>query len=214
MLKQFTVECWVKPDGAPVNAVILERVCNYGPSTLSNNTSVLRANFRLGVDGEGKVYGEFEGTTPDAGSARVTGAALAADVWTHLAFTFDGSNARLYVNDVIAPIASQSGVGLIPANGVYGILQEFTPPAIGIDDYQVLPCATVLGARLVGAASLSLSDSASWDDFTDYFKGWIDEVRIWDGARTATQLHDDVAKRYTFDEVKGLRQTVYDSWRN
>ena len=214
MLKQFTVECWVKPDGAPVNAVILERVCNYGPSTLSNNTSVLRANFRLGVDGEGKVYGEFEGSTPDAGSARVTGVTLAADVWTHLAFTFDGSNARLYVNDEIAPIASQSGVGLIPANGVDGIRQEFNENAMPYDGYRALPCATVLGARLVGAASLSLSDSASWDDFTDYFKGWVDEVRIWDGARTATQLHDDVAKRYTFDEVKELRQTVYDSWRN
>ena len=214
MLKQFTVECWVKPDGAPVNAVILERVCNYGPSTLTHNTPVLRANFRIGVDGEGRVYGEFEGSTLDSGSARVTGAVLPADVWTHVALTFDGSNVKLYVNDATAPIDSQSDVRLIPANGVDGIRQEYDENAMAYDGYRALPCATVLGARLVGADSLALTAAASWNDFGDYFKGWIDEVRIWDGARTAVQLHDDVAKRYTFDEVKALRKTVYDAWIN
>ena len=212
LLKQFTVECWVKPDGAAANAVILERICNYGASTLANNTSVLRANFRLGVDGAGNVYGEFEGSTPDSGSARVTGAVLKADVWTHLAFTFDGSTVKLYVNEDRAPVASQTGVGLIPANGVSGIRQEFDSNVLDKNGYVALPCATVLGARLVGETSLTLSENASWNDFSEYFKGWIDEVRIWDGARTADQLLGDVNKRYTFEEVKAQRKTVYDAW--
>ena len=212
LLKQFTVECWVKPDGVASNAVIIERICNYGASTLSNSTSVLRANFRVGVDADGRVYGEFEGSTPDSGSARVTGAVLEADVWTHLAFTFDGSAAKLYVNEDRVPVASQAGVGLIPANGVSGIRQEFGSNVMPLNGYVALPCATVLGARLVGESSLTLTENASWNDFSEYFKGWIDEVRIWDGARTADQLQGDTAKRYTFEEVKALRKTVYDAW--
>ena len=212
LLKQFTVECWVKPDGAPADAVIIERVCNYGASTLSNNTSALRANFRLGVDGAGNMYGEYEGSTVDSGTVRVTGPALAAGVWAHIAFTFDGSNAKLYLNDELTPVASASGVGLIPANGVDGIRQDFGTTALPMEGYRALPCVTVLGARLVGAGSLSLDDTASWGDFGSYFKGWVDEVRIWDGARTAVQVNADYAKRYTFDDVKALREAVYAAW--
>ena len=213
LLKQFTVECWVKPDGAPAGAVIIERVCNYGASTLSNSTAVLRANFRIGVDGDGNVYGEYEGSTADSGAVRVTGPALADAAWTHIAFTFDGSDAKLYLNDELAPVASASGVGLVPANGVDGIRQDFGTTALPMLGYRALPCVTVLGAKMVGGDSLALNASASWDDFGSYFKGWVDEVRIWDGARTAVQIRDDQAKRYSFDDVKALREAVYAAWK-
>ena len=75
--------------------------------------------------------------------------------------------------------------------------------------YRALPCVTVLGAKMVGGDSLALNASASWDDFGSYFKGWVDEVRIWDGARTAVQIRDDQAKRYSFDDVKATFPSLF-----
>lgn len=214
LLRQFTVECWVKPDGAATNAVILERVCNYGASSLSNATTTLRANFRIGVDAAGCMYGEFEGSTANSGTVRATGGAIEADKWTHVAFTFNGATASLYVNGSMSPVASASGVGVLPANGVDGILQEpgvSVTPFIG---YRALPCSFVLGAKTLSANAIDLGKTSSWNDYGSFFKGWIDEVRVWDGARSAHEINSDYAKRYTFAEVSALRDVVYKAWLN
>lgn len=214
LLKQFTVECWVKPDGAASDAVILERVCNYGASTLSNATTTLRANFRLGVDAAGCIYGEFEGSTANSATVRATGGAIEADKWTHVAFSFNGATAFLYVNGSMSPAATATGVGVLPANGVDGILQEpgvSVTPFIG---YRVLPCSFVLGAKTLSANAIDLGKTSSWNDYGSFFKGWIDEVRVWDGARSAYEINSDYAKRYTLAEVAALRDSVYSSWLN
>lgn len=214
LLRQFTVECWVKPEGAVTDAVILERVCNYGASTLSNATSKLRANFRIGVDAAGCVYGEYEGSTESSATVRATGGVLEADKWSHIAFTFNGSVAALYVNGSSAPVASATGVGVLPANGIDGILQESGASVTPFVGYRALPCSFVLGAKMRSANAIDLGASSNWGDFGSYFKGWIDEVRVWDGARTSSELSSDYQKRYTFDEVAALRETVYKAWLN
>ena len=217
MLKTFTVEFWVKPEGDVRNTVLMERVCNYGPSTLSNNTAVLRANFRLGVDGDGNVYGEFEGTTPNSGSVRATSpTALAADDWTHIAFTFDGSVASLYLNGEVAPVATARNVGLIPANGVMGIQQEYYSPTLEFG-YVSLPCMTLFGSTALNGNALRLDAETRWSDFGAFFKGWIDEVRVWDGARTPVELHANYRKRFTLEDIKQLRSNeaqtgIFDQW--
>ena len=217
LFKQFTVECWAKPEGANANAVLIERVCNYGASTLSNNTSILRANFRVGIDGDGKAYGEFQGSTANSGSVRVTSPkALAADEWTHIAFTFDGSTASLYLNGAQNPVAETGNVGLLPANGIYGIQQEYYTPVMQYG-YIALPCATLLGADALNSKAIALGKETQWTDFGSFYKGWIDEVRIWDGARTASEIHDSYRKRFTMDDVKEMRSNsigtgVFDKW--
>ena len=217
MLKTFTVECWVKPDGVVSNAVIVERVCNYGASTLSNNTSVIRANFRIGVDGGGRPYGEFEGTTPNSGNARAAALmALEPNTWTHLAFVFDGSMAALYMNGDVAPVATMANVGLIPANGVYGIRQEYYTSVLEYG-YLTLPCATVVGADAKNGSALALDEQTTWNDFGSYFKGWVDEIRVWDGARTPAEIHANYMKRLSMADIKSYlsneEQTgVYDLW--
>ena len=217
MLKTFTVECWVKPDGVVSNAVIVERVCNYGASTLSNNTSVVRANFRIGVDDGGRPYGEFEGTTPNSGSARAAAiTALEPNKWTHLAFVFDGSAAALYMNGDVAPVGLMSNVGLIPANGVYGLRQEYYTTVIPYG-YLTLPCATVVGADAKNGSALALDEQTTWNDFGSYFKGWVDEIRVWDGARTPAEIHANYMKRLSMADIKSYlsneEQTgVYDLW--
>lgn len=212
LLRQFTVECWVKPDGAQSDAVIVERVCNYGASTLSNNVSAVRANFRIGVDASGCVYGEFEGSTANSRAVRATGGALEAGKWTHIAFTYNGKTAALYVNGSMSPVSSVTGVGVIPANGVDGILSEGDATVTPFKGYRMLPSAFVIGAKSLNGNALSLGAGTTWTDFSSYFKGWVDEVRVWDGARTATELNADYMKRYSFSEVSALRDTAYYAW--
>ena len=217
LLKTFTVEFWTKPDGDVRNTVLMERVCNYGPSTLSNNTAVLRTNFRVGVDGDGNVYGEFEGTTPNSGSVRATApTALSAEAWTHIAFTFDGSVASLYLNGEVAPVATTRNAGLIPANGVMGIRQEYYSPTLEYG-YVSLPCMTLFGATALNGNALRLDAETRWSDFGAFFKGWVDEVRVWDGARTPVEIHDNYRKRFTLEDVKQLRSNedqtgIFDQW--
>ena len=214
LLKQFTVECWVRPDIEQSNVVILERVCVYGASTLSNNQQVIRANFRVGTDANGCVYGMFEGTTANSGSIRVTGNKLEAGVWTHVAFTFNGSTAALYVNGAFSPVDFVNGAGLMPANGIDGILQESGSSVMPYTGYRALPCANIIGASARTADAVSVNPETTWADFTSFYQGWIDEVRVWDGARTPAEIHENYLKRYSFDEVAALRETVYKSWRN
>ena len=219
LLKQFTVECWAKPEGDLKAAVLVERICNYGPSTLSNNTSVLRANFRIGIDDLGRAYGEFQGSTSNSPTARVTAPLpLTADAWVHIAFTFDGTDAKLYLNGGTVPVSSMRDVGLIPANGVSGIMQEYYSMTLEYG-YVALPCATVLGASVADGDALLLNEDSTWDTFKSdsYFQGWIDEVRVWDGARTPADIHADYKKRYSMDDVKAMRSNdagtgVYDTW--
>ena len=239
MLRQFTVEVWIKPErlNAEHEQVILERVANYGPSTLANGMPVIRANFRLGLRTDNHIFAECEGSTADSSTARLVGPELKQE-WTHVAFTYDGSTFALYVNDATSsdevPVASAENNALIPANGITIIKQEVGQMAgsgitIGNTTYATVPCALVLGASARTANALTLSKYTEWglnpDEagqdtpdnpaaFGRFFTGWLDEVRVWDGARTGAEIAADFRKRYSFDDVKAQRQTVYDSWEN
>ena len=212
MLKQFTAECWICPEGVQTNAVVFERVAVYGPSTLSNNLNYVRANIRIGFDG-GKLYGEYEGSTIDSGVNRVTYQQdVQPDVWTHVALTYDGSSLLLYLNGEVLPVASSSNVNLLPANGIQGILQYPDSSVSQYNGYRALPVANVIGARALTPNAVRVNSDTKWLDFSEYFKGWIDEVRIWDGARTPSEIHSEYLKRYTLDDVKRNREDVYDRW--
>ena len=213
LLRQFTVEAWVRPEKLGVEQVILERVANYGPSTLSNDTPVIRANFRLGITADDKFFAEFEGNTIDSNPQRLIGTLVSTNEWTHLACSFDGSTFAMYVNDEDQPVVKSENVSLIPANGIVIIRQEAgaaTP--VQSMGYSAAPCAFVIGARAVTGDAITLSENTGWEAFDDYYTGWIDEVRVWDGARTGAEIAADWQKRYSFADVKSLRQTVYQRW--
>ena len=213
LLKQFTVELWVKPDGFVSNAVIVERVFNYGPSTLTYSNAVMRANFRLGVDENGHAYGEYEGSTENSGGVRVTApSALPVDTWTHLALTYSGADdvISLYVNGEVSPVDKALGAGMIPANGIMGIRQEYYATVIPYG-YVTLPGMTVFGAHAKNGAALALDQTTQWEDFGSFFKGWVDEVRVWDGARTPSEIHASYRKRFTMADIKLMRSRDDDS---
>ena len=217
MLRQFTVEAWVKPEdvrsvcGDYEDQVILERVSNYGPSTLSNDVPLIRANFRIGITADRHFYAEYDGSAADSGTARLVGPAVTTN-WTHLAFTYDGSTVALYVNDESVPVVKAENVSLIPANGIVIMKQEAGSLPVLAKGYTAVPCALIIGARAVTGDAIALSKYTTWDAYSGYYTGWIDEVRIWDGARTGAEIAADYRHRYSFGDVKSQRQTVYDSW--
>lgn len=227
LFRQFTVEAWVNPDTTD-DGVILERIAVYPRSTMAQGLTNgwPRANFRLGVTG-GKFYGMFDNDNPapsapgNPGSALVTGSTVVPGTWTHLALTFDGQDLVLYENG-----EQQAAVPttLLPANGLRAMLQEagnLWPVKI----YDYYPGALILGAslQLPGVEQLSLANNDlsrirtqnfRWtESFAGFFKGYVDEVRTWDGVRTEAEIADNYKRMLTLADVKANRDNVAVAWR-
>ena len=219
-LKRFTAEAWVCPEDVTREQVIFERTVNCTPTTLSNNVAKIRANFRVGLTADGRLYGQFDTTDAiDTGSGDSSPKVVSvftqeAGKWTHVALTYDGAVMTLYVDGKVAGTFQTT---LAPANGILVLAQDAVPDNAAFpvlrNGYEVQPSAVVLGARAAGAKAFELSDKTTWDDFDSFYSGYIDEVRVWDDARTAVQIVDSMNRRYSFADVKALRQEVYNSWR-
>ncbi|WP_406553033.1 LamG-like jellyroll fold domain-containing protein [Streptomyces sp. YS-3] len=152
--KPYSIEAWVKPTAH--DAPVLARSGEY----------------LLGLDSAGAVSLTHDG----APSVLKSTATLPTDVYTHVAATFDGTTAKLYVN------GKPAGSGALP----------FTP-ATGAD-------------TLIGKNSSSGTD--------DHFEGDLDEIRVWNRVRSATELAEEMNHRlignesglvayYRFDEGAG-----------
>ncbi len=217
LLRQFTVEAWIKPEVLDRDQVILERVAVYGASTLSNNLAQVRANFRLGIRADGRLYGLFD--TSDAvtsgegdGTAYVLGLPLANE-WTHVALSYDGQKLTLYMNGIAVNFRTTTQA---PANGLINFVEDAVPnmanfPVLN-NGYKALPCAIVLGAQALDVNGVTLSDKSTWASYGAFYAGYLDEVRVWDGVRTPAEIREERLKPYTFKAVSDLRETIYSAW--
>lgn len=209
LFKQFTVEAWVRPEATVAHdQFIVSRAANYAGWDLFNTNTVIRLNFALGIDATGCAFALVQDSTDK--EARATGVNLVeTKAWTHLAATYDGATLTLYVNGARAATGSFVNA---PANGVTGQLQDpqgYFPYLT----YTVVPSATVIGARPAGAGAFGADAAAAATDWsevaTDFFQGSVDEVRVWDGARTASDVRKFYLSRFTTAQVKSLRESVY-----
>ena len=217
-LRQFTAEAWVNPEDASRDQVVFERSISYSANTLSNNISKIRANFRVGIKADGHFYGMFDTsdaveTGSESSSAAVVGSMAEVGKWAHVALTFDGKGLALFVD---GKQTAYQPTTLVPANGIVGVKQQPSPkgdefPA-GSGYSTLTQCAVVLGARAIDANGVALSKATTWDSYDSFFKGYIDEVRVWDGARTNEEILEAYKTRYSVDDIKSLRKIVYDSW--
>ncbi|MBR1870661.1 MAG: hypothetical protein IJ802_02430 [Kiritimatiellae bacterium] len=215
MFRTFTVECWVRPE-ARKESVILERATWVSPESIVNSEGQMRANFRIGVDADGYPYGLVESVAAtqsdsDETSKRVTSSVkLEEGKWTHLALSYDGSALVLYRNGMKV---KEENCHLIPANGVPLIVQStahtYDFPA---DDWEYYNCGLVVGAKAKTAAAIALDENTAWSDYDEFFNGYVDEIRIWDGARTANEIRTDYTKRYSFEDVAAQREEVFAAW--
>ena len=218
--KQFTVEAWLYPEGpAPASeqyAVV--RACNYGGWDLFNSNAVIRLNFALGIAADGSAFAELQGSTSNAVPARAVGQRLPTNEWSHVAATYDGASLVLYVNGSEVTTESTS---VAPATGITGALQDAQTDNASyypIVYYESVPTITMLGGRPNGAAAFGHAAAAaatSWSEIaTDFFKGSIAEVRTWDGACTAGQIAANYKKRFSVEEIKAMRDEVFESYVN
>lgn len=214
LFRQFTVEAWIKPDTVDRKQTIVERGFEYPGANLVNDEPVWRANFRLEIDEHGILRGVFDndnavqsGMAP-LSSQVVSGGEIEPGVWTHVAMTFDGTNVNMFVNGRFASTALSH---LIPANGIIAIMQE--PGAT--NSFPMASYATVPGANTVGARrqAVVFDWSAGFEQFTDFFQGYIAEVRFWDGARTPAEVAETYKVRMTPEKAAAQREAIYAKWR-
>ena len=222
LFKQFTVECWVCPEQTGVDQTIIDRSCAYEGDALNKDARAIRANFRVGLAADGRVYGMFDnddalesGLNYPVSCQRVYGMQLPLNRWSHVALAYDGKALSMYVNGALVKTAQTS---LIPANGTR-VVQQNAGSTNMLDDveYTFTPGFLYLGARpkadgftALPVDRLGLLDVEN-DSFYEHFKGYVDEVRIWDGARSSDEIANNYLRRYTFDNVKANRDAVYAS---
>jgi hypothetical protein len=135
----MTLEAWVNPSaGTGWRTVLLKENAStmayalYSANNASRPAGFVHTNTDIPVNGT---------------------AAVPLNVWTHLAFTYDGATMRMFVNGV-----------------------QVSTKALA-------------GAAAVSAGALRIGGNAVWGE---YFKGLIDEVRIYNRALTATEIQTDM----------------------
>ena len=212
----FTAECWVCPETLD-DATILERDV-WTDKSNPGDQEFLRRNFHLAVR-FGKWYGCFDsnGTVDGSTSGVYSKEAATANAWTHLALTYDGRNLILYVNGVESGKVATS---VTPESGSGALWFSDAQNFIGSDKYAYV-------ALLVGASAKNYQDIGGGSDamlhldvlnglglgrYKNFYKGYVDEVRVWDGARTAAEVAGAVQTRYTADLIKANRAEIYDCW--
>lgn len=137
----LTLEAWVNPSSAPTGwqDVIYKPLDNYFLEASSTNGNKPGTGVLLTSNAEPLAYGSAQ---------------LAANTWTHLAMTYDGTTLKIYVNGALVTSTAQSGT----------ITASTNPLQIGGDS-----------------------------TYGQYFKGLIDEVRVYNIALTQTQIQTDMA---------------------
>ena len=222
-LQTFTLECWVKPDteGQAENEVILiDRPWRFYTGVepdLGRPLGALRHNFRLGLrsgaDGlTAFAYYTSAGTTAQGGAATpqksseaTANTVIEAGKWTHLAVTYDGSALRLYINGQASGSAS---TGLTPANGLISVANS-DPNDVQRYTYRAAPILIGAGPGEAWTAELDADGILLDTAFANRYKGFIDEVRIWNGARTAAEIANNRAATFSQADLLNQRYAVF-----
>lgn len=229
-LQTFTLECWVKPDAtqggayqpdANVDAkevILIDRPWRFyetNESDSGDKLSPIRHNFRLGLtvaaDGTLTPFADYTsaGTTGTANggtpvfSKKASGSPISAGKWSHLAVTYNGSTLTVYVNGAAAGTAQAS---LIPANGLISVADS---DPNDVQRYTYRPAPILIGAGPADNAWVADLAAAPGNTTVERFyagrySGYIDEVRIWNGVRTAGEISGNMSK--TFSQVDLLQQ--------
>ena len=222
-LKQFTVECWFMPERTGVAQTIIERTVAYEGDSINTDNLAIRANFRIGLDAQGQVYGMFDnndsiesGLNAPTSCQFVDGGLVPVGKWTHVALTFDGTALSIYINGLQRRRAT---TGLTPANGIVQIMQNPASTAqFTAYQYASVPCAFLIGARPKPKNLYALYPyyieagvhKESFNNLQEYFQGYVDEVRVWDGARSGDQILANYRKSMGFAEASDNRNDVFD----
>ncbi|MDD4016995.1 MAG: PKD domain-containing protein [Kiritimatiellae bacterium] len=209
--RSFTIEFWARPEKVDREQVLFERPFIYGPSDLSTTGYVVRLNYRIGIAADGRVYVMYHNAglhDTHTGKMIVYGRVLIPDEWVHIAARMDSEAQvlQLFLNNE-PPVTV--GTALIPANGIINSLTN--PDSEQYPDPYYMSMVANGGSFVIGAANLNRDPKItfpSWSDYEWFYQGYIDEIRVWDGARSAEEIVADYAKRYTKAELMENRRAV------
>jgi len=224
---QFTVEAWVYTESL-ADATVVERAIWCDPSKAGDEEFV-RKNFQLGIK-NGKWYAKYDanGTLERSCVEALSEAGAKAGEWHHLAATYDGARFILYVDgeEAAPPVESNRQ----PEYGTSALVLHRSASTsgdtpFGVGDYWYdleYPLSTiVVGASLKTSNEGGISyafdvrKAVGWRFYNRFFQGFIDEVRIWDGARVVDDIRADyrARRRYTRETALENRMSFYSDWR-
>lgn len=191
-LRTFTVEMWIKPlqTVTGVRQVIIERPVNYGH---------VRRNFRLGITEDGLLFVEFNNSGEELLTVEAEAASglIEDNTWIHVAGVYDGEALKLYANGNLQGVNPRV---VIPATGViYSDPDKFANAPIVIGAADGNPDGMVLGGNRY--YNNEILDPVAQPALDKFFRGWVDEVRVWDGARTVMQINETMFTRMRQPEV-------------
>ena len=215
---QYTVECWVKAESLD-DSTVIERAVYVGKSN-PDDREFIRCNFRIGLEG-GKWYTLFDPNDTTKESVKVFADDAATTAWTHLAATYDAKELVFYVD---GKVAGRQTSGLQPTYGSAAVVvngENGLNTTTGMSywrDREYSLHAIILGASVKtlaqggNASALDVTQGVGFDAYTGFFKGYVDEVRIWDGARTATEIASAKMKRFTATDAAANRESFFAEW--
>ncbi len=216
-LTSYSVEMWFRaqePVGNGYQTLIERPVVVPVDSTTS--AWAIRRTFRLSVTPDGRLRAEMDNDALATFSVETKAAngRIAPNVWYHVAVTMDSQNNRfiIYLNGaMMASLACD----IKPCTGYFAGLQiaDYDPPAGSALDLALLDVRTFSPAPIVvgatdGHPSRVLAGPSN-PEFTNFFKGWVDEIRIWDRVRSQGEIQSDMYKRYGLEEVAKVNDARY-----
>ena len=226
-LSSFTVEFWVRPDALPEPgrvATLVQRPVMMPVDVLSGSRAwAVRNTFFVYLDEMGRVNAEVDndGIEQPANRAVVQSSGrLVPGAWTHVAVVMDSKkdSLDLYLNG--APSAHVS-TSLKPCTGT--ILDtsyqnwDTTPGEAGIHtvsthtvSFSYSPAPIVLGAYETNPwGVVGVGNPQSAFNPNRFFKGWLDEVRIWDRCRTRSEIVANQYRRFTKEDVEPINHARF-----
>ena len=164
-LSQFTLEAWIRRDGAGVGtntgtSGIPDAIPLIAKGRAEAEAAAQDINFLFGIRAsDGVLCADFEegaaGASPSLNHPIAGSTAIGTGTWHHVAATYDGTTWRLYLDGQL----------------------DGSPVVVG------QPPAAASTVALALASALTSTDVAS-----GFFDGVMDEVRIWNVARTQAQI--------------------------
>jgi len=208
--RSFTVELWARPEVLGTQQVILERSVPYRASDLSDTTlSRDRKTFQIGIEADGRIYAKFDNAGSEehdshTATVRAYGGLAVPGEWMHIAARMDGASGQFDIL-VNGELRETVDTAMLPANGVVVIDQDPANGALYVVNY---PGTICIGASDINPQLSILSPMQSWASFELFYRGYVDEVRIWDGARALNEIYDDMYARYNRADLENNRETV------
>jgi len=211
-LRSWTVELWIRPEQTATGArqIIIERPVRYiAGSPLPLPPDRVVRNFRLGFEPDGRLFAEcdnFGVTNVLTPQARASAGFVKNGEWSHVAGVMDGTakTLSLYVNGHLRQRTPTAG---IPATGVFegqpAYIVASAPIVLGAADANpngyVSGAAPLFNFMELGARAEPLLHS--------FYRGHMDEVRIWNGSRTESEINTAMTKAFTKADVEAVAVT-------